>query len=94
MRRQNGSRVLPLAPARSSLQVAILCNHQRAVPKTHGNQMEKMQASGRRARSFRHHTVDFRVSSRVCKRRHGDPILNCPLVHSMRFCSTPPATLR
>lgn len=24
-------------------QVAILCNHQRAVPKTHGNQMEKMQ---------------------------------------------------
>lgn len=25
------------------LQVAILCNHQRSVPKTHTNQMEKIQ---------------------------------------------------
>ena len=25
------------------LQVAILCNHQRSIPKAHGNQMEKMQ---------------------------------------------------
>jgi DNA topoisomerase-1 len=27
----------------SAHQVAILCNHQRSVPKTHTNQMEKIQ---------------------------------------------------
>lgn len=27
----------------TGLQVAILCNHQRSVPKTHGAQMEKIE---------------------------------------------------
>jgi hypothetical protein len=30
-------------PTPGSLQVAILCNHQRSVPKTHDNQMKVMQ---------------------------------------------------
>jgi DNA topoisomerase-1 len=31
-----------LAYNRANRQVAVLCNHQRAVPKTHGTQMEKL----------------------------------------------------
>lgn len=30
-------------PTPAPLQVAILCNHQRSVPKTHDNQMKVMQ---------------------------------------------------
>lgn len=35
--------VLVLKRFAVDVQVAILCNHQRSIPKTHGNQMEKMQ---------------------------------------------------
>jgi DNA topoisomerase-1 len=32
-----------LAYNRANRQVAILCNHQRSIPKTHGNQMNRLQ---------------------------------------------------
>ncbi|PNH03016.1 DNA topoisomerase 1 [Tetrabaena socialis] len=34
---------MSVPPPRLPAQVAILCNHQRSVAKTHGNQMEKIQ---------------------------------------------------